>query len=73
MSAEERRWDVLALPSSKAALASALDFFYRCPVVPCKMATFFPLGKENSLKELVLEVESVLGKPMKMLLLQELS
>lgn len=42
-------------------------------MVPCKMATFFHLGKENSLEELVPEVESVLGKPMKMLLLQELS
>lgn len=46
---------------------------YRCPMVPCKTATFFPLGKVNSLKELVPEVESVPGKPMKMFLLQELS
>lgn len=73
MPGEERGWDLLALPSSKAALASALDFLYRSPVAPCKMATFFHLGKENSLQKLVPEVESVLGESMKMLLLQELS
>lgn len=73
MSGEEIRWDLLALPSSKAVLASALDLLYWSPVAPCKMATFFHLRKENSLQGLVLEMESVLEKPMKTLLLQELS
>lgn len=74
MSGEERGWDLLPLLASKAALASALDLLYRSPVAPLHYSYILPfVKKKKSLQKLLLEVKSVLGRSVKMLLLQELS
>lgn len=47
MSGEEREWDLLALLSSKAALASALDLLYRSPLAPLDNSYILPFGKKK--------------------------
>lgn len=64
-------------PSSIPFQQGSPGFCFRSPLqVPhgtLQNGYILPFGEKNSLQGLVLEVESVLGKPMKMLLLQELS
>ena len=47
MSGEERGWDLLALLSSKAALASAIDLLYRSPLAPLHNGYILPFGKKK--------------------------
>lgn len=64
-------------PSSIPFQQGSPGFCFRSPLqVPhgtLQNGYILPFGEKNSLQGLVLEVESVLGKPVKMLLLQELS